>query len=58
MPVIPELKEDLKVIFNGPKAHEEMLNIPGHKGYANQNLDKIPPHSCCNDIKNTIMLRM
>jgi hypothetical protein len=27
------------------KKHEEMLNIPGHKGNANQNHIKIPPHS-------------
>jgi hypothetical protein len=26
--------------------HEEMLNIPGHKGNANQNHVKILPHSC------------
>jgi hypothetical protein len=25
--------------------HEEMFNIPGHKGNANQNHIKIPPHS-------------
>jgi hypothetical protein len=30
------------------KKHEEMLTIPGHKGNANQNHIKIPPHSCCN----------
>jgi hypothetical protein len=28
------------------KTHEEMLNIPGHKGNANQNHVKIPSHSC------------
>jgi hypothetical protein len=28
------------------KNHEEMLTIPGHKGNANQNQVKIPPHSC------------
>jgi hypothetical protein len=28
------------------KTHEEMLNIPGHKGNENQNHIKIPPHSC------------
>jgi hypothetical protein len=27
------------------KPHEEKLNIPGHKGNANQNHIKIPPHS-------------
>jgi uncharacterized coiled-coil protein SlyX len=28
------------------KTHEKMLTIPGHKGNANQNHTKIPPHSC------------
>jgi hypothetical protein len=28
------------------KTHEKMLTIPGHKGNANQNYIKIPPHSC------------
>jgi hypothetical protein len=32
--------------INGQKTHEEILNIPGHKGNANQNHIKIPPHSC------------
>jgi hypothetical protein len=32
--------------------HEEMLNIPGHKGNADQNHIKIPPVF----IKNTTML--
>jgi hypothetical protein len=32
-----------------PKTHEEMFNIPGHKGNANQNHIKISPHSCKND---------
>jgi hypothetical protein len=27
------------------KTHEEMLNIPDHKGNANQNQVKIPPYS-------------
>jgi hypothetical protein len=27
------------------KKYNEMLNIPGHKGNANQNHVKIPPHS-------------
>jgi hypothetical protein len=31
---------------NRQKAHEKMLTIPGHKGNANQNHTKIPPHSC------------
>jgi hypothetical protein len=30
----------------GQKTQEEMLNIPGHKGDANQNHIKILPHSC------------
>jgi hypothetical protein len=29
-----------------PSTHEEMLNIPGHNGKANQNHVKIPPYSC------------
>jgi hypothetical protein len=28
------------------KAYKKMLPIPGHKGNANQNNTKIPPHSC------------
>jgi hypothetical protein len=28
------------------KTHEEMLNIPFHKGNANHNPVMIPPHSC------------
>jgi Cdc6-like AAA superfamily ATPase len=28
------------------KTHEELLNIPGHKGNVNQNHVKILPHSC------------
>jgi hypothetical protein len=28
------------------KTNEEMLNIPSHKGYANQNRVKISPQSC------------
>jgi hypothetical protein len=32
--------------LNGQKTHEEMLDIPDHKGNANQNHIKIPPHSC------------
>jgi hypothetical protein len=31
---------------NGQKTHKKMLTIPGHKGNANQNHTKIPPHSC------------
>jgi hypothetical protein len=29
-----------------PETHEELLNIPGHKGNANENHIKILPHSC------------
>jgi hypothetical protein len=28
------------------KTHEKMLTIPSHKGNANHNHTKIPPHSC------------
>jgi hypothetical protein len=28
------------------KTHEKMLTISGHKGNANQNHTKIPPHPC------------
>jgi hypothetical protein len=31
---------------NVQKTHEEMLNISGHKGNANQNHINIPRHSC------------
>jgi hypothetical protein len=30
--------------FKWPKRHEKMLTISGHKGNANQNHTKIPPH--------------
>jgi hypothetical protein len=33
----------------GKNTHEEMLNIPTHKGNVNQNHIKIPPLSCKND---------
>jgi hypothetical protein len=33
----------------GQVIHEEMLNIPGHKGNANQNYTKILLHSSQND---------
>jgi hypothetical protein len=33
---------------NSQKLQEEMLNIPGHKGNANKNHVKIPPHSALN----------
>jgi hypothetical protein len=35
-------KEDVRMA----KTHEKMLTISGHKGNANQNHTKIPPHSC------------
>jgi hypothetical protein len=28
------------------KTHEKVFTIPGHKGNANQNHTKIPPHPC------------
>jgi hypothetical protein len=31
---------------NGQKTHEKMLTISIHKGNANQNHTKIPPHLC------------
>jgi hypothetical protein len=31
---------------NGKKTHEKMLTISSHKGNANQNHTKIPPHPC------------
>jgi hypothetical protein len=30
--------------YKRPKTHKEMLNIPDHKGNANQNYIKILPH--------------
>jgi hypothetical protein len=33
---------------NDPKTNEEMLSITDHKGNANQNHVKIPPHSSLN----------
>jgi hypothetical protein len=38
----------LKRSPNGQKIPEEMLNIPGHKGNANQSHNKISPCSCWN----------
>jgi hypothetical protein len=38
-------KEEVQMAKN----HKEMFNMPGHKGNANQNHIKIPPHSCYND---------
>jgi hypothetical protein len=34
--------------LNGQKTHEKMFTIHGHKGNANQNHSKIPPHLCWN----------
>jgi hypothetical protein len=31
---------------NGQKTYEKMLTISSHKGNANQNYSKIPPHPC------------
>jgi hypothetical protein len=36
-------KEEIQM---AKKAHEKMLTIPNHKGNANQNHTKIPPHPC------------
>jgi hypothetical protein len=36
-------KEEIKM---GKKTHEKMLTISSHKGNANQNHTKIPPHPC------------
>jgi hypothetical protein len=54
-----------KVLFlstNGQKTHEETLNIPGHKGNANQNHIKIPLHSYGNgyhqEHKQQMLVRM
>jgi hypothetical protein len=33
-------------IHMAKKTHEKMLPISGHKGNANQNHPKIPPHPC------------
>jgi hypothetical protein len=38
-------KEEIQM---AKKTHEEILNIPGHNGNANQNHVKILPHSCHN----------
>ena len=55
-----------KSLFRGPEqaffqrrdtdnqqAHEKMLNINNHKENANQNHNKIPPHTCQNHQQNT-----
>jgi hypothetical protein len=39
---------DLFLKKDGQKTNEKMLTIHGHKGNANQNNTKIPPHSCYN----------
>jgi hypothetical protein len=36
-------KEEVQM---GKKKHEKMPTISGHKGNANQNNTKIPPHRC------------
>jgi hypothetical protein len=36
-------KDDVQM---AKKTHEKILTIPSHKGNANQNHMKIPPHSC------------
>jgi hypothetical protein len=42
-----ELKRNFsKEEYKWSKTHEKMLNIPDHKGNANQNHIKILPHSC------------
>jgi hypothetical protein len=45
----PQINEAIKKwateLNNGQKTHEKMVTIPGHKGNANQNHTKIPPHS-------------
>jgi hypothetical protein len=33
-----------RINSNGQKTHEKMLTISDHKGNANQNHTKIPPH--------------
>jgi hypothetical protein len=40
-----ELNRTFKEVQITKKTNEEMLNIPGHKGDANKNQGKIPPHS-------------
>jgi hypothetical protein len=36
-------KEEIQMAKN---THEKMFTISGHKGNANQNHTKIPPHPC------------
>jgi hypothetical protein len=43
-------KEEIQM---AKKHMKKMLTIPGHKGNANQNHTKIPPHPVRMDIKNT-----
>ena len=33
---------------NGKWVHEKMLNLINHQGNANENHNKIPPHTCQN----------
>jgi hypothetical protein len=41
------LKEEVQMLKNTLKK-KKTLTIPGHKGNANQNHIKIPPHICWN----------
>jgi hypothetical protein len=55
----PFSKEEVQM---AKETHEEMFNIPGHKGNANQNHLKILPHSCLNgyhqEHKQQVLARM
>jgi hypothetical protein len=47
----PKIHEPIKKLAtelnsNGQKTHEKLLTISSHKGNANQNYTKIPPHPC------------
>jgi abortive infection bacteriophage resistance protein len=46
----PKINKEMAEIFQRKskwqKSQEEILNIPGHKGNANQNHIKILPYSC------------
>jgi hypothetical protein len=49
--ISPKISEPIKNFLkrrnsNGQKTHENMLTISSHKGNANQNHTKIPPHPC------------
>jgi hypothetical protein len=45
-----EMANELNTTFSKEKIkkNEEMLTMPDHKGNADQNYIKIPPHSCYN----------